>query len=238
MSRKRISTENESKFSTLSDARIISHIQKGNIIISPFERENLNTSSYDVRLGRYYYREQQPEPGNLIYSPWSEPDVKRIWGESQEAVTAGDYKRGHNISLPEDIADSDRIILIPPGETILAHTEEFIGGRDGITTMMKARSSMGRNFIEVCKCAGWGDVGYINRWTMEITNNSRHYTIPLVVGRRVAQIVFFEVGQTIDPDYSSGGKYQTFAELKDLRANWRPKDMLPKMWKDREVEET
>ena len=24
--------------------------------------------------------------------------------------------------------------------------------------MMKARSSLGRNFIEVCKCAGWGDV--------------------------------------------------------------------------------
>ncbi len=35
-------------------------------------------------------------------------------------------------------------------------------------------------------------IGYINRWTMEITNNSRHYAIPLVVGRRVAQIVFFD----------------------------------------------
>jgi hypothetical protein len=33
-----------------------------------------------------------------------------------------------------------------------------------VTTMMKARSSLGRNFIEICKCAGWGDVGYINRW--------------------------------------------------------------------------
>lgn len=60
--------------------------------------------------------------------------------------------------------------------------------------MMKARSSIGRNFIEVCKCAGWGDVGYINRWTMEITNNSSHYAIPLVVGRRIGQIIFFETG--------------------------------------------
>lgn len=34
-------------------------------------------------------------------------------------------------------------------------------------------------------------MGYINRWTMEITNNSQHYSIPLVVGRRIAQIVFF-----------------------------------------------
>lgn len=31
--------------------------------------------------------------------------------------------------------------------------------RKTVTTMMKARSSMGRNFIEVCKCAGWGDIG-------------------------------------------------------------------------------
>lgn len=63
---------------------------------------------------------------------------------------------------------------------------------------MKARSSLGRNFIEICKCAGWGDVGYVNRWTMEITNNSRYYTIPLVVGRRVAQIVFFETEGILD----------------------------------------
>ena len=88
---------------------------------------------------------------------------------------------------------------------------QYIGGRETVTTMMKARSSMGRNFIAVCKasadlffcnlffvsnhcyqCAGWGDIGYINRWTMEITNNSRYYSIPLVVGRRIAQIVFFD----------------------------------------------
>jgi hypothetical protein len=40
------------------------------------------------------------------------------------------------------------------GKTILGHTNEFLGGRGSVTTMMKARSSMGRNFIEVCKCAG------------------------------------------------------------------------------------
>lgn len=55
----------------------------------------------------------------------------------------------------------DLIIWVAPGETILGHTEEFIGGRHNVTTMMKARSSMGRNFIEVCKCAGWGDVGML-----------------------------------------------------------------------------
>src|SRR5690348_8641441 len=49
-----------------------------------------------------------------------------------------------------------------------------------------------KSLISVMQCAGWGDIGYVNRWTMEITNNSRHYSIPLVVGRRCAQIVFFD----------------------------------------------
>lgn len=42
-------------------------------------------------------------------------------------------------------------LLVRAGETILGHTNEFIGGQGGVTTMMKARSSMGRTFIEVCK---------------------------------------------------------------------------------------
>eukprot|EP00026_Physarum_polycephalum_P013937 Phypoly_transcript_14398.p2 GENE.Phypoly_transcript_14398~~Phypoly_transcript_14398.p2 ORF type:complete len:104 (+),score=8.59 Phypoly_transcript_14398:561-872(+) len=101
--------------------------------------------------------------------------------------------------------------------------------------MMKARSSMGRNFIEVCKCAGWGDVGYVNRWTMEITNNSRHYSIPLVVGRRIAQLVFFDSEGILDKSYEKSGKYQTTDDLETLQKNWTPYDMLPKMYKDKEI---
>lgn len=102
--------------------------------------------------------------------------------------------------------------------------------------MMKARSSMGRNFIEVCKCAGWGDIGYVNRWTMEITNNSRHYSIPLVVGRRIAQIVFFDSDGTVG-DYADSGKYQTSKDLEEVKANWTPYSMLPKMYLDRETKQ-
>lgn len=101
---------------------------------------------------------------------------------------------------------------------------------------MKARSSMGRNFIEVCKCAGWGDIGYINRWTMEITNNSRFYSIPLVVGRRIAQIVFFDSDGTIGGrSYADGGKYQSNRSLDALMKEWSPLSCLPKMYMDGEI---
>jgi len=227
--------EFEPRLSLLSDQAILWHIKEGNIIIDPFDRENLGTASYDVSLGEWYYAEKDPVGGIGIYSPYSEEDVRRVWGEPRKAEVASEYCERYRISLPGGIKPDDKVIWLPPGETFLCHTLEFIGGRDIVTTLMKARSSIGRNFIEVCKCAGWGDVGYINRWTMEVTNNSKHYTIPLVVGRRVAQMAFFEVAPTSGEDYSRTGKYQTTKDLKEIEANWRPEDMLPKMWKDREV---
>ena len=134
-----------------------------------------------------------------------------------------------------DIAPDDRVILLRPGETILAHTQEFIGGRDTVTTMMKARSSLGRTFIEVCKCAGWGDVGYVNRWAMEITNNSNNYIVPLVVGRRIAQIVFFETGPILSGDYAKKGKYQSETDMRKLKKLWKPEMILPRLYRDREA---
>eukprot|EP00808_Paulinella_micropora_P008903 g56661.t1 len=221
--------------SLLSDSKILECMEKGTIVIDPFVPANLSTSSYDVTLGKYYYRESQPEPGMAVYNPYSSEMVKRVWGDPMEAERAGDWMARTGTKL-ENIAEDDHVIWISPGETILGHTIEWIGGRRNVTTMMKARSSMGRNFIEVCKCAGWGDIGYVNRWTMEITNNSRHYSIPLVVGRRIAQIIFFGTDMPVgEGSYASSGKYQCSDDIQEIKANWNPIECLPKMYKDREI---
>ena len=207
-------------------------MEQGNIVITPFNEKNLSTSSYDVTLGEYYFSEQ--EHAHTVYNPYNREDVDRVWGtEPKKAQKAEDVLREPFSFI--GISEEDRIILLDPGETVLAHTSEFIGGRNHITTMMKARSSTGRNFIEVCKCAGWGDVGYTNRWTMEITNNSRYYRIPLVTGRRIAQIVFFETGPIRGGDYTTQGKYQITQDLTDLEKEWNPAAMLPKMYHDRDI---
>lgn len=70
---------------------------------------------------------------------------------------------------------------------------------------------------------------------MEITNNSQYYSIPLVVGRRVAQIVFFDTSGTQDTTYETDGKYQTTSDLKELQKHWTAESMLPKCYLDREV---
>jgi dCTP deaminase len=219
----------------LSDKKILEHMKAGTVVIEPFIRENLATSSYDVTIGEWYYREQPPVEHNKVFNVYSKTDTERVWGTKPvRAQTAKDAFKNFAVKF-EGIAPTDRVILLEPGETILAHTNEFIGGRETVTTMMKARSSLGRNFINVCKCAGWGDVGYVNRWTMEISNASQHYIIPLVVGRRIAQLVFFETGPIAGKDYTAAGKYQVTTDLKKLKKAWKPDMMLPRLWNDRDI---
>jgi len=222
----------------LSDKRILEEKKKGTVVIEPFAKENLATSSYDVTLGEWYYREQPPENHKKVFNLYCKSDNDKVWGtEPQRAKKAKDSFSEFNFEY-DGIKPDDKVILLEPGETILAHTNEFIGGRNTVTTMMKARSSMGRNFINVCKCAGWGDVGYINRWTMEIQNSSQHYIIPLVVGRRIAQIVFFETGPIAKKDYAAIGKYQTTTDLKKIKKEWKPEDMLPRLYNDRDIKKS
>ena len=62
--------------------------------------------------------------------------------------------------------------------------------------------------------------------------------MPLVVGRRIAQIVFFETPELANPDVTyvqSTGKYQTTNDFDELKKSWKPESMLPRMYLDREV---
>ncbi len=219
----------------LSNKKILEEMKKGDIVISPFKKENLATSSYDVTLGEWFFPQLPPKHFQNIFNIYSKTDLDRVWGtEAKRAKPAKEIFKNYKFQF-DGINPEEKVIVLEPGETILAHTNEFIGGKKHITTMMKARSSMGRSFIEVCKCAGWGDVGYVNRWTMEITNNSKHYSIPLVVGRRIGQIVFVETGEIEGDDYNVKGKYNSTTDLKRLAKEWRPDMMLPRLYTDRDI---
>lgn len=220
----------------LSRHAILRHMAAGTIIIDPFDERKLKTTSYDVTLGDWFWREGHPEGRGSVHNLYDEESTKQVWhGPFQpELASAVMGRLGIRFS---NIPEGASLILLRPGETILAHTQEFIGGRHNVVTKLYARSSLGRNFIEVCKDAGWGDLGYFNRWTMEMTNNSQYFMIPLVVGRRVGQIVFYEVEPLNEaPDYvQEGGKYQCSQSLDELKKQWHPEMMIPRMHLDWEV---
>jgi len=216
----------ENKYvAVLSDKLIRKEIAAGNIVLYDPDRDcfnNIQNCSIDVTLGPYFYRNDKTIP---FFNPWNIRHVHDYWGTVKKAaiITSDDILDGRAQAMA--LKEGDEYILIQPGESILAHTREFIGGLNHITTMMKARSSMGRSNVTICRDAGWGDISYYNRWTLEITNNG---TSPVVlpVGSRVGQLVFLYTGI---PDSIYSGKYQTGSNLQEIVKGWNPTMLLPKL---------
>lgn len=218
----------------MSDRMILDGIQDGSVVVHPFNAPDLGSASFDVRLGRYYYRATRPDPNDTrpqFYNIHSQHRTNFIWGRPRTAIRALDLMMAYDSEDWDNIHDDDEVIILHPHDNLLCHTYEFIGARRDATTMMKARSSIGRSLVNVCQCAGMGDVGFFNRWTMEIHNRSGWH-IPLVVHRRVAQIVFMPTGPT-DKLYLS--KYQGSSSLDDLECYWNPSMMLPRLDLDRDI---
>lgn len=217
-----------------SNTQIIADVTSGNIVVDPFNPRHVNGSSYDVLLGEYFYKSGNETP-NRLYNPYSAGDVSAHFGEVLRAKPLREHShiiKKLDLKHIENVPEDHPVIILRPHERILAHTHEFIGIKQG-TTSMQARSTTGRNGIVVCMDAGWGDPGYINRWTMEIKNHNEQYVV-LPVGIRIAQIVFHQTGE-VEGEYSQlSGKYQTTKsnDLETIKAHWKPSDMLPKSYKD------
>jgi dCTP deaminase len=223
----------------LSRLAILRQMELGNIIIEPYDPRCVNTTSVDVRLGHYFFRETRRGGGDCSWlNPFDPEHITRHWGEPCLPVNAGAFMKENGVKLV-GIKPSDWLIILAPGETILAHTSEFIGGRNCVSTEMRARSTIGRIGITVCKCAGWGDLSFFCRWTKEMTNHLRDSDVILVVGMRTSQIIFFMVDPTGGMTYANtpGSKYQLSDSLREVMRTWTPYALLPKMFKDRETRE-
>lgn len=216
-----------------SNRQIKQAIRDGHIVFHPYIEEHIAGSSLDVTLGHWFYRtERQGMSG--FYNPFDQSDVGRYFDGPYHAESHGLWAQANGRTLFPGIPEDHPIIVLRPGERILAHTHEFVGIKAPGTSTMQARSTWGRNGVAVCLDAGWGDPGYINRWTMEIYNMNQHQSVILPVGERIAQIVFYHTGP-VDSEYSKlSGKYQ-LSESEDLAAiikAWRPEQMLPRAYKD------
>lgn len=217
-----------------SNTQILKSLDSGHIVIHPFVRKHLAGSSYDVTLGNWYYRMERPSEGGF-YDPFDKAAVDGYFSGAIKALPHRSWAKKHGRNLFKNVPANHPIIVLRPGERILGHTHEFIGIKAPGTSTLQARSTWGRNGVSVCLDAGWGDPGYINRWTMEIYNMNQHESVVLPVGERIAQMVFYETGPVSGEYKKLSGKYQSdsASNLDKIIKNWKPEDMLPRAYKDK-----
>ncbi|USN97106.1 MAG: deoxycytidine triphosphate deaminase [Candidatus Nomurabacteria bacterium] len=246
-------------YGTFSDVELKVALGLGHIVCDP-EPRKINGSSIDVTLGHYFYHAGTARQLGGIFNPFDKDDVDRYFGEAKKALPLAEvrkkigkeilllikdgrlsreegsarYDRFEGLDQLDGIPEDHPVVILRPGERILGHTNEFIGIKPPGTTSMQSRSTTGRFGVAACFCAGWGDPGYINRWTMEINNLNENEYVPIPVGYRIAQIVFSMTGP-VDIEYSKAtGKYQatSYDDLAEIKRLWTPEQMLPRAYKD------
>lgn len=226
--------------SVYSNTEIKAAISDGTIVCVPHDHHHVSEASLDFTLGHYFYKQEYQEDAK-VYNPFDKSDVDRYFKGPLEAMPHAKWCEKNGYKLFQNIPKDHPIIVLRPGERILAHTHEFIGIRThGGAAEVKSRSSWGRNGVAICFDAGWVDPGYVNRITLEVYNLNQHESVVLPVGERVGQMVFHKTG-LVEGDYSDSrsgmsGKYQHTDDLEELIRTWKPEDMLPRAYKDSRVD--
>lgn len=127
--------------SILVDRDILAAMERGSIVITPFDRKCLGTNSYDVHLA----------------------PTLRVYEESFVAPFDTRISRA-----TRDIQIPSYGFILEPGELYLASTVEHTESKEHVP-MLNGRSSTGRLGLSIHVTAGTGDVGFRGPWTMELT---------------------------------------------------------------------
>ena len=217
----------------------------GTVVIHPFNEQALNNTSYDLSFGDRIARYR---------AEWSHVDLGAIDPSTMYRVCEATEEPGF----------TGRGFFIDCGERILGHTWEIAGGtvapcptckgqttivwgqntvpcldcmssgRIAVTSMLHATSTAARVGLTVCQCAGFGDVGFLDRWTLEIQNHGpRGLWLP--VNAVICQVSFYRVNPPIaGTEYTQKGQYaQKHSSPEETHKNWSPDRMLPKRVKIR-----
>lgn len=156
----------------LSDRDIQDRIDEGDLVIDPFESDNVEPASVDIRLGSSF--KEPVETGQIIDTRSNEEQPYRQF-------------------------EADSIVL-GSGESILATTYERVEIPPDLSADAVGRSSLGRLFVSIHETAGFCDPGYQGEITLEMTNENPN-PIRLHQGDRIGQLVFKELTSPAEKPY-------------------------------------
>ena len=111
-----------------SNTEIKAAIDEGHIVSVPFNPDHISEASLDITLGYYFYKQEFSE-NSSVYNPFDKDEVARYFKGPLKATTHKQWASDNNHTLFDNIPEDHPIIVLRPGERILAHTHEFVGIR-------------------------------------------------------------------------------------------------------------
>ena len=170
----------------LSDRTLREEIAAGRIVLDPYEPANVQPSSIDLRVDRYF-RVFRNHTSRVI-------DVK----QNQENLT----------ELVE--IEADDCFILHPGEFVLGSTAERVSVPDDLVARIEGKSSLGRLGLLIHSTAGFIDPGFDGHITLELANVA-NLPITIYPGMKIGQVSFLRMTTPADNPYGSsalGSKYQ------------------------------
>lgn len=170
----------------LSDHTIKEEIEKGRIVIDPYNESDVQPASVDVHLDNQV----------LVFRNSRRPfiDIKEDISDLTEMLEIGD----------------DRPFMLHPGEFVLGSTQEAIELPGDLVARLEGKSSLGRIGLLIHSTAGYVDPGWRGNLTLELSNVS-NLPVTLYYGMKIGQLSFLELTTPSDNLYGSpalGSKYQ------------------------------
>ncbi|MFZ5869501.1 MAG: dCTP deaminase [Actinomycetota bacterium] len=170
----------------LSDRDIRNEVDRGRVVVEPFEAAMVQPSSIDVRLDRFF----------RVFENHRYPHIDPA--EEQPELTR----------LVEP--DGDEPFVLHPGEFVLASTYEVITLPDDVAGRLEGKSSLGRLGLLTHSTAGFIDPGFSGHVTLELSNVA---TLPIKLwpGMKIGQLCLFRLSSPAEHPYGSaayGSRYQ------------------------------
>lgn len=166
----------------LSDVSILQAIEEGDIVISPFDKNQLNGASYNIRLG-----------STLLLSKSSFYDVEHL----NKPSSPEDY---FEVQIPREG------YILRSGICALATSLEYTECSTKYVPFLDGRSSCARKFLFAHVSAGLGDPGFKGHWTLELYPCGPG--IRLYPGDLIAQLRWAKVDGPVMRSYETSGRYQ------------------------------
>jgi len=149
----------------LTHDKILEEIQKGNIIIEPFSREQVGPASVDLHLGNIF----------------------RILKPQKDAFPVTEEAHTESISEVVEIPDGE-FFLLHPRETVLGITKEKVTLPQDLCGWLEGRSRFARIGLGVHITSGFIQPGISNHQVLEIANLSPA-PLKLFPNTKICQIV-------------------------------------------------